>query len=121
MIVIKVFEKLLVKEFTIELIYRYFSNILSLVAETLYFRIAFWCTFSATHISLIASRYLTWYIVSFFFLLGHEVTTRLKNYNTEATNFVLEPGSDSELSRFSEDSDTEDEIEQLAKTRINDG
>ena len=62
-----------------------------------------------------------YYCFHSFFLLGHEVTTRLRNYNVEeATDFVLERVSGSELSGFSEDSDTEDEIELLANTRDND-
>ena len=45
----------------------------------------------------------------------------IKNYNVEkAINFVLEPGSVSELSEFSKDSDSEDEMEQLSTTRNND-
>ena len=49
-------------------------------------------------------------------------TTRVvRDYNAEeATNFVLEPSSDSELSGFTEGSDTKDQIEQLADTRDND-
>ena len=113
MIVIKVCEKLLVKEFKIELTHRCFSNILPLVAERLYCGKAFWCTgFPTAHILLIASRYITFFNYFFhsFFLLGHE--KQKTDYNVEEViNFVLEPGSDFELCGFSEGSDTEDEIE----------
>ena len=113
MIVIKVCEKLLVKEFKIELTHRCFSDILPLVAERLYCGKAFWCTaFPTAHILLIASRYITFFNYFFhsFFLLGHE--KQKTDYNVEEViNFVLEPGSDFELCGFSEGSDTEDEIE----------
>ena len=121
MIVIKVCEKLLVKEFKIELTHRYFSNILPLVAERLYCGKAFWCTaFPTAHILLIASRYITFFNYFFhsFFLLGHE--KQKTDYNVEEViNFVLEPGSDFELCGFSEGSDTEDEIEQIANIKDN--
>lgn len=56
-----------------------------------------------------------------FFLLGHEVTTRPTNCNVEkATNFVLNPGSGSELCVLSEDSVTEGGIRPRNNTRDND-
>ena len=62
-----------------------------------------------------------YHFIHSFFLLAHEITTRLGNYNAEeAINFVLEPGLDFELSGFSEGSDTDDEKEQLGNTRDND-
>lgn len=96
-------------------------QILPLVAERLYCGKAFWCTaFPTAHILLIASRYITFFNYFFhsFFLLSHE--KQKTDYDVEEViNFVLEPGSDFELCGFSEGSDTEDEIEQIANIKDN--